>query len=114
MLKQDIVTFSFLTALLVALGFGMVKAQDYLRSDWRDVAECEQSYWTCDAQVGGRSLSGAGSKVVFAGSAKACGEYRAYKNSLWRATYECSTSGMVESSSCREIQTDCKLPHGLY
>ncbi len=114
MRREDILLFVFLGALIAGVGVGVSKVQAYLNGDWAEVADCRATYWTCTAEVVGKSRIPRTEPVKFDAEAKACGEYRAYETALRRATFECSMSRSVLGGSCREAETKCELPEKAY
>ncbi len=109
--KEDLLIFAGLAIAVGVAGFGVQRIQQYLAGDWGEVAECRETFWTCESKVGGKARSARPEPVAFTASAKACDEYRAYETSLRRASFECSMSRAVVGGSCREIETDCSLPN---
>ena len=114
MRREDIILFLVLGVVIAGVGVGVQKVQDYLNGDWAEVADCRETFWTCHADVGGKSKIPRTEPVKFGASAKACGEFRAYETALRRATFECSMSSSVLGGSCRELETVCELPERAY
>jgi hypothetical protein len=112
--REDLLLFAGHGLVVIGVAFGIQRVQDYLNGDWAEVADCRATFWTCEAEVGGKSRIPRTEPVVFAARAKACGEYRAYETALRRATFECSMSRSVLGGSCKEIETKCALPDKAY
>lgn len=114
MRREDMLLLLFLGAIIAGVGVSVQRVQAYLNGDWAEVADCRETYWTCTAEVIGKSRIPRTEPVGFDASAKACGEYRAYETALRRATFECSMSRLVIGGSCRELETACELPEKAY
>jgi len=112
--RDDIIIFAGLAVIVAVAGFTMQAVQDYLNGDWAEVSDCRQTYWTCEAQVAGKSKIPRTTPVVFSADAKACDEYRSYETSLRRATFDCAMSRGVVGGTCRELETNCALPKKRY
>ena len=87
---------------------------EYLAGDWQRVQDCEESYWTCQATVGGMPRSGGSVLVGHDRLARACREYEAWERSVRRASFDCSMSRAVVGGSCRTMEVECELPDKLY
>ena len=101
-----------LGAIAIGGGLGMRAMQRWLSEDWREVATCRATYWTCESTIQGlpRLIVRTGSKPTFKSEAKACDEYTAFETAMRRATFDCSTGSNVIGGSCRELETECWLP----
>lgn len=112
--REDLTIFAGLAVLIAVGGFTMQTVQDYLNGDWGEVQECRETYWTCEAEVAGKSKIPRTRPVTFKADAKACDEYRSYEVSLRRATFDCAMSRGVVGGTCREVETRCELPKKRY
>ena len=94
---------------LSLLFFAASKVQAHLGEDFRKTRDCPQSYWTCETTSSGSAVVGS-DEFSFDASARACTQGAAYERSVHRARYACSSSGLVERSSCEAVDTRCFVP----
>lgn len=112
--RGNIVGFLVIGAVLaVALG-AMAGVSEYLAGDWQRVQDCSESYWTCNATVGGMPRTGGSQLVPHDRIARSCREFEAWERSVRRASFDCSMSRQVVGGSCRMVEVDCELPDKLY
>lgn len=112
MRREELLMYIVLAGVVVVIGLGMNAAQKWLSEDWREVATCRATYWSCESIVVGKPkfVVKSGSKPTFKAGSKACEEYRAFEVALRRANFECKTGSNVLSGTCRELETECWLP----
>ena len=103
-----------LVAAVLVLGLGMQAFHNYLSGDWRQVAECRQSYWVCTSSFDAAPIRNGSKTPVFNSTAKACDQYPAYESARRRAMFDCGASRIVRTGTCRESETRCSLPNRLY
>ncbi|HCP44924.1 MAG TPA: hypothetical protein DIU15_02695 [Deltaproteobacteria bacterium] len=112
--KEDILMFLGLITAVVVLGYAMQSFHTYINGDWRQVAECRQSYWVCTSSFDGSPIRQGGKTPVFSSTSRACDQYPAYESARRRAMFDCGSSRSVRQGSCRESETRCSLPNRVY
>jgi len=92
----------------------MAAVSEYMAGDWPRVKDCSQSYWTCEARVGGMPRTGGSVLIEAERLARACREFEAWERSVRRASFDCSMTRSVVGGSCRVVEVECELPDKMY
>lgn len=112
--RGNIIGFLLLGGLLAGAGIGMTAVSNWLAGDWRKVADCKETYWTCDATVAGAPRTGGNELIGFSRIARSCHEYEAWETAVRRASFDCSMGRDVVGRTCKLHEAACELPEKLY